>query len=118
MADPHPSVLVTNLTDALGKRPTLLGIYTCDLAPGESVLLPAHLIDEKFRPLELAGLIHLGSPLPASYLASKRKQKTRAEILAANAATLTEEPLGDTSSEVVASESLEIIARPPRRRRK
>jgi len=53
MADPHPSVLVTNLTDALGKRPTLLGIYTCDLAPGESVLLPAHLIDEKFRPLEL-----------------------------------------------------------------
>lgn len=64
---------VTNLTDSPGKTPVQVAIYSKTLDPGDSIRLPAELLDAKVRSLETAGLISIGS-LPSWYAALKAKK--------------------------------------------
>lgn len=51
---------VLNLTDAPGKVPVCIDIFSKTLMPGESVSVPTHLIDDKLRRHERAGQIAIG----------------------------------------------------------
>lgn len=66
-------VIVTNLTDAPGKKPTQIDIYNRTLDPGSNIKLPADLVNKKIRSLETNGLIAIGS-LPPWYLAAKKRK--------------------------------------------
>lgn len=66
-------VLITNLTDAPGKKPTQVDIYNKTLDPGSNIKLPADLVNQKIRALETNGLIAIGS-LPPWYVAAKKKK--------------------------------------------
>lgn len=66
-------VLITNLTDAPGKKPTQVDIYNKTLDPGSNIKLPADLVNQKIRALETSGLIAIGS-LPPWYVAAKTKK--------------------------------------------
>lgn len=66
-------VLITNLTDAPGKKPTQIDIYNKTLDPGSNIKLPADLVNQKIRALETSGLIAIGA-LPPWYLAAKTKR--------------------------------------------
>ncbi len=69
---------VTNLTDGPGYSPEQIDIYTKTLSPGESIKIPAELVNEKLRRLAAGEKpkIALGQA-PSWYLASKiRRGKT------------------------------------------
>lgn len=66
-------VLITNLTDAPGKKPTQIDIYNKTLDPGSFLKLPADLVNQKIKALESSGLIAIGS-LPPWYLAAKKRK--------------------------------------------
>lgn len=66
-------VLITNLTDAPGKKATQVDIYNKTLDPGGNIKLPASLVNEKIRALEIGGLIAIGS-LPPWYVAAKTRK--------------------------------------------
>ncbi len=66
-------VLITNLTDAPGKKPTQVDIYNTTLDPGSNIKLPADLVTKKIRALEGSGLIAIGS-LPPWYVAAKTRK--------------------------------------------
>lgn len=66
-------MVITNLTDAPGKKPTELDIYNKTLSPGSNLKLPANLVNQKLRALESSGLIAIGN-LPPWYLTAKKKK--------------------------------------------
>ncbi len=66
-------VEVTNLTDSPGKTPVQVAVYNKTIDPGETLRLPAELIDAKVRSLETSGLVSIGS-LPSWYAALKNKR--------------------------------------------
>lgn len=72
-------VAITNLTDAPGKSPTQLDIYNRVLNPGESLRLPADLIDKRLRALEKKGDIAIGQVPPWYSSAKSRKGKALTE---------------------------------------
>lgn len=77
-------VEVINLTDGPGHNPEQLDIYNKTLNPGESIKIPAELVDEKLRKMSEGekAKIAIGQA-PSWYVASKLrrgKELTREEI--------------------------------------
>jgi hypothetical protein len=66
-------VTITNLTDGPGQSPVQIDIWNKTLGPGDSLKLPAELVDSKLRGLEKQGLVSIG-PAPAWYDAFKSKK--------------------------------------------
>ena len=71
-------VLIANITDSPESKhkPTELDIHNRTLAPGESVRLPAELVDKRVRKLAEENWIAIGS-LPSWYTASKARAGKR-----------------------------------------
>jgi hypothetical protein len=63
-------VEIVNLTDGPGRKPTQVDIYNRVLRPGDSIKIPAELIDRRLRALADAGHISIG-PVPSWYAAAK-----------------------------------------------
>jgi len=74
-------VSITNITDAPESKqtPTRLAIYTALLDPGETLTLPASMVDARLRKLEKDGLVVIGQ-LPSWYEASKMRKVGRSRL--------------------------------------
>lgn len=74
-------VSITNITDApeSKKTPTRLAIYTTHLDPGETLTLPASMVDTRLRKLETDKFIAIGQ-LPSWYEASKARKLGRRNL--------------------------------------
>lgn len=66
-------VAVTNLTDAPGKSPTQIDVYNRVLNPGDSLRLPADLIDKRLRAMEKKGDLAIGQ-VPSWYSSAKTRR--------------------------------------------
>ena len=68
-------VQIWNITDAPDSKVarTQVSVYTANLNPGDTIRLPAHMVDERLRKLEEAGYLAIGQ-LPPWYAASKKRQ--------------------------------------------
>jgi len=63
-------VEIVNLTDGPGKKPTQVDIYNRVLSPGDSIKIPAELVDHRLRAMADTGQISIG-PVPSWYAAAK-----------------------------------------------
>lgn len=68
-------VEITNITDAPGKKPAQVDIYNRTIDPGESLKIPAELVNKKIRDLESSGNIAIGAP-PSWYESFKSRKGT------------------------------------------
>ena len=69
-------IAVTNLTDAPGCTPQNIDIFNASLAPGEQVLVPAHLITDKLQRLVESRQLSIG-PVPEWYRKAMRGIKSK-----------------------------------------
>jgi hypothetical protein len=72
-------VVITNISDEPGDQkvsPATVDVWNKTLAPGASMNLPAELVNQKVRQLEMQGLIAIGR-VPPWYVRAKQRGRGR-----------------------------------------